>query len=57
MVTVLHGLGEPTEDVSMSNPVKKITLRKAYCANCQSGEHYLSRCSEVAKLSKEQLQV
>lgn len=54
-VTVLHGLGEPAGNVSASSPVKRTPQRKAYCAYCQSDEHYLSQCSEVAKLSKEQL--
>ena len=55
MVTVLHGLGEPAGNVSASRPVKTTPPRKAYCAYCQSDEHYLSQCSDVAKLSKEQL--
>ena len=54
-VTVLYGLGEPAGNVSASSPVKRTPQKKAYCAYCQSDEHYLSQCSEVAKLSKEQL--
>lgn len=57
MVTVLHGFVEPSGDVSAPKPSsgKKKPMGKAYCAYCQSGEHYLSQCSEVAKLSKEEL--
>ncbi|KAI3374372.1 hypothetical protein L3Q82_006200 [Scortum barcoo] len=57
MVTVLHGLGEPSGDVAAPKPSpgKKKPMGKAYCAYCQSAEHYVSQCSEVAKLSKEQL--
>lgn len=56
-VTVLHGLGESSRDVTGLKPSSEQMkpMRKAYCAYCQSGEHYLSQCSEVAELSKEQL--
>ena len=57
MVIVLHDIGESSRDVSGPKPSseQKKPMGKAYCAYCQSGEHYLSQCSEVAELSKEQL--
>lgn len=56
-VTVLHGLEEPSKSVPATKPSfgKKKPLGKAHCAYCESEDHYLSQCSEVAKLSQDQL--
>lgn len=56
-VTVLHGLEEPSRVVPPPKPSsgRTKTMKKAYCAYCQSDEHYFSQCSEVARLSQEQL--
>lgn len=55
-VTVLHGAGEPTAPLSNKNRIDRGRIKgKAYCPYCESNEHYLSQCGEVAKLSKEQL--
>ena len=58
MVTVLHGAREPPETASRNyreSSAKDKAKNKAYCAYCESTEHYLSQCSDVAKLSKDQL--
>ncbi|KAK0138068.1 hypothetical protein N1851_025731 [Merluccius polli] len=57
-VTVLHGAGQASESTPQSHResvTKKTAKPKAYCAYCESTEHYLSQCSDVAKLSKDQL--
>ena len=53
-VSVLHGAGEVPQSASQS-PLKMKLKNKAYCAYCESTEHYLSQCTDVAKLSKDQL--
>lgn len=57
IMTVLYDLRESSGDVSMSklSSGKTKTLGKACCACCQSIEHNIHQCSEVAKLSKGQL--
>lgn len=57
-VTVLHGSGESS--VTGPLPYKKCSVKKkakskAYCTYCESTEHYFSQCSNVTKLSKDQL--
>lgn len=57
-VTVLHNLKGPSEHTFP--PVKESRARgkvknKAYCAYCESTEHYFSQCDDVAKLSKEEI--
>ena len=57
-VTVLHGARQASESTPQSHResvTKKTVKPKAYCAYCESTEHYLSQCSDVAKLSKDQL--
>ncbi|XP_057688209.1 uncharacterized protein LOC130913548 [Corythoichthys intestinalis] len=54
-VSVLHGAGESAVYPSQSKANKVKSKSNAYCAYCESNEHYLSQCTEVAKLSKEQL--
>ncbi|KAG1926322.1 guanine nucleotide-binding protein G(I)/G(S)/G(O) subunit gamma-2 [Pimephales promelas] len=57
-VTVLHGAGESAETASSYHRESSANggaKRKAYCAYCESTEHYLSQCSAVTKLSKDQL--
>ncbi|XP_053710099.1 uncharacterized protein LOC128752671 [Synchiropus splendidus] len=56
--TILHGAEEPPVppiQPGKESPVKTQTKTKAYCAYCESKEHYFSQCSDVAKLSKDQL--
>ncbi|XP_023818591.1 uncharacterized protein LOC111948691 [Oryzias latipes] len=53
---VLHGAGESKPILSSKAGYMKEKIKsKVYCAYCDSNEHYLSQCGEVAKLSKEQL--
>lgn len=57
-VTVLHGAGESRETASLyqkESSTSRGVKSKAYCAYCESTEHYLSQCSAVTKLSKDQL--
>ena len=56
-VSVLHGAGEPQETYQSQKGciMKDKAKSKAYCAYCESTEHYFSQCSGVAKLSKDQL--
>ena len=54
-ITVLHGTGGPSAATSLSAKEKKKAKGKAYCPFCDNNEHYLSQCSEVAKLSTDQL--
>lgn len=56
-VTVLHGLREPptTGITPILSSGKKKPVGKAYCAFCQSTEHYFGQCEDVIKLSTEQL--
>ncbi|XP_023806317.1 SH3 and multiple ankyrin repeat domains protein 2 isoform X1 [Oryzias latipes] len=55
-VMVLHGAGESKPTLSSKAGYMKEKFKsKVYCAYCDSDEHYLSQCGEVAKLSKEQL--
>ncbi|KAJ8381811.1 hypothetical protein SKAU_G00025890 [Synaphobranchus kaupii] len=58
MVTVLHGTRESPENASLrykESSAKDKAKSKAYCAYCESTEHYLSQCSDIIKLSKDQL--
>ncbi|XP_008403833.1 uncharacterized protein LOC103462653 isoform X2 [Poecilia reticulata] len=57
-VTVLHNVKGPPEHTSL--PPKESRARgkiksKAYCAYCESTEHYFSQCDGVVKLSKEEI--
>ncbi|XP_029972685.1 uncharacterized protein LOC115406662 isoform X2 [Salarias fasciatus] len=54
-VAVLHGREEPSGAGYAPEPGKKRPVGKAHCPYCQGDDHYLSQCSEVAKLSQEQL--
>lgn len=51
-VSIFHTTGEsvPPSKASSGN-----IKNRTYCAFCESDEHHLSQCSEVTKLSREQL--
>lgn len=54
---VLNGWGEPSRYIPLStlSSLKGRPAGKAYCAYCQSEEHYFIQFSGVAQLSLEQL--
>ncbi|XP_035994620.1 uncharacterized protein LOC118563638 [Fundulus heteroclitus] len=57
-VTVLHNAKGPSKHTFL--PPKESQAGgqakgKAYCAYCESTEHYFSQCNDVAKLSKEEI--
>lgn len=57
-VTVLHnvkGSSEQTSLLTKESRAKGTTKSKAYCAYCESTEHYFSQCDGVAKLSKDEI--
>uniref|UniRef100_A0A1A7ZN51 Peptidase aspartic putative domain-containing protein n=1 Tax=Nothobranchius furzeri TaxID=105023 RepID=A0A1A7ZN51_NOTFU len=57
-VTVLHnikGSARTSSLTSKESATNGASKRKAFCAYCDSTEHYFSQCSDVAKLSKEQI--
>lgn len=53
-VTVLHGTGEPSRTISLQHKDSLANIKAKSKAYCDSKAHYVSQCSEVAKLSKDQ---
>lgn len=57
-VAVLHGAREASETATLPHKESSVTKNvknKAYCPYCESTEHYLSQCSDVSRLSKDEL--
>ncbi|KAM9771400.1 uncharacterized protein ACBT44_004334 isoform 1-T1 [Syngnathus typhle] len=52
---VLHSSQEPSVKLVKEKPVKGKDKSKVYCAYCESTDHYLSQCSGVAQLTKDEL--
>lgn len=54
-ITVLHGAKEVMTNPQALRPGGVASKNKPYCPFCNTEEHYLSQCTMVSKLTKDQL--